>query len=305
MPNFIAIVNEIRQYASQQIPAEAVIREKYLNRLNQMTGRNVVLYYSAFLQKSGDFPFGIDDTDINGFMSVFNGLDRSKGLDLFLHTPGGIISATEAIIHYLRDLFGTDIRVIVPQLAMSAGTLVAISAKEIVMGYHSSLGPIDPQLMGVSAHAVIEEFENAKREIKDNPSCSPLWEVIIAKYRPTFIGDCQKAVKWGEELAENLLLTGMFENEQETTKKEIVRRVLDGLANHGVSKAHDRHFSSKHCSDFGLKIVKLEDDKDLQDAVLSIHHASLFTMGQPSAIKLIENHEGKSHFVGMQTPCGK
>ena len=42
-------------------------------------------------------------------------------------------------------MFGTDIRAIVPQLALSAGTMVALACKEIIMGKHSSLGPIDPQ----------------------------------------------------------------------------------------------------------------------------------------------------------------
>lgn len=293
MPDFNSISNEIRT-------AESAIRKKYIQKLARKTGRNVVVYYSAWLQKSGEIPLGIDDTDMNGFMSVFKGMDRSKGLDLVLHTPGGILSSAEAIIHYFRDLFDTDIRVIVPQLAMSAGTLIALSAKEIVMGCHSSLGPIDPQFGGVSAHAVIEEFETAKKEINENPNCIELWKSIIAKYRPTFIGDCQKAIKWGEELAKKLLSTGMFESEADEEKKKVVTKIVDGLADHGVSKAHDRHFSARQCADFGLKIVRLEDDKDLQDAVLSVHHAAFCLTGKPDVIKLIENHEGKNQVLRMQ-----
>ncbi|HBT77761.1 MAG TPA: serine protease [Planctomycetaceae bacterium] len=276
------------------------MRRKYICQLSERTGRNTVIYYSAWLQKSGDFPLGIDDTDMNGFMSVFKGLDRSKGLDLVLHTPGGVLSATEAIIDYFRDLFGSDIRVIVPQLAMSAGTLIALSAREIVMGCHSSLGPIDPQFGGVSAHGVIEEFNTAKKEINENPGCAELWKTIISKYRPTFIGDCQKAIKWGDELARKLLSTGMFAEVEEQKGREIIRKIIDGLADHDASKAHDRHFSAKKCAKFGLNVTYLEDDKELQDAVLSVHHAAICLVGKPDIIKLIENQNGKNHIVRLQ-----
>jgi ClpP class serine protease len=54
-----------------------------------------------------------------GFMTAVNKLDKSKGLDLILHTPGGEINATEQIVFYLRKIFKGDIRAIVPHLAMS------------------------------------------------------------------------------------------------------------------------------------------------------------------------------------------
>ena len=79
-------------------------------------------------------------------MTVIHQLDRDKGLDLILHTPGGDTAATESIVDYLHNMFGNNIRAIVPQLAMSAGTMIACSCKEIIMGLQSSLGPIDPQL---------------------------------------------------------------------------------------------------------------------------------------------------------------
>lgn len=73
-------------------------------------------------------------------MTVIHQLDRNKGLDLILHTPGGDTAATESIVDYLHNMFGNNIRAIVPQLAMSAGTMIACSCKEIIMGLQSSLG---------------------------------------------------------------------------------------------------------------------------------------------------------------------
>lgn len=53
---------------------------------------------------------------MNAFMNAVYQLDKDKGLDLILHTPGGDLAATESIVNYLHSVFGTDIRAIVPQL---------------------------------------------------------------------------------------------------------------------------------------------------------------------------------------------
>ena len=59
------------------------------------------------------------------------------------------------------------------------------------MGNQSCLGPIDPQLGGISAKRVLSEFEQAKSEIKNDPSCIPIWQTIIGKYHPTFVQSCE------------------------------------------------------------------------------------------------------------------
>ena len=68
-----------------------------------------------------------------------------KELDLILHSPGGSLEAAEQIVTYLRSKYD-NIRAIVPQNAMSAATMIACACDEIMMGKHSALGPIDPQI---------------------------------------------------------------------------------------------------------------------------------------------------------------
>jgi ClpP class serine protease len=121
----------------------------------------VIAYYSGFLSKPGLQLLDINDEDMNGFMMAVHRLDRRLGLDLILHTPRGSIAATEVIVNYLHQMFSCDVRVIVPQIAMSAGTMIACSSREIIMGKQSSLGPIDPQLRGIPAQGVISEFRQA------------------------------------------------------------------------------------------------------------------------------------------------
>jgi ATP-dependent protease ClpP protease subunit len=267
-----------------------VIRRQYLQKLHEITGRNTIIYYSGWLQKPNLGGVEVNDEDKNGFMTVIHRLDRTKGLDLILHTPGGETAATESLVDYLRSMFGTNIRAIVPQLALSAGTMIACACKEILMGKHSSLGPIDPQYMGLPAHGVIEEFNRAYKEIKIDPAKIPVWQPIIAKYVPTLIGECEKAIDWSIEITKDWLLTGMLKGEENA--KEIVETILKELSDHALTKAHARHLSAEKCKSIGLKIIYLEDNLELQDAFLSVHHACIHTLTSTPAVKLIENHNG-------------
>jgi len=240
--------------------------------------------------------FSLTDADKNGFMAAIHQMDRTKGLDLVLHTPGGDIAATESLVDYLRNMFGTNIRAIIPQLAMSAGTMMALSCREVVMGKHSSLGPIDPQIGSTPAHGVIEEFRKAADEIKKDPSRIPIWQPIIANYRPAFVGECEKAVDWANEMVKQWLISGMFNGDPSAVVK--AERIVADFGDHALTKSHARHISIDSAQKSGVKVIALEDDQRLQNAVLSVHHACVHTLASSAAAKFIENERGVA-FVQM------
>ena len=286
MPNWRELLDEIRESGS----THDLIRRKYLKKLHDITQRNVIIYYSGWLQKRGVQGSEVNDADKSGFMTVIHKLDPAIGLDLLLHTPGGDTAATESLVDYLRSIFDTNIRAIVPQLALSAGTMMACATKTILMGDHSSLGPIDPQIGGIAAHGVVEEFKRACAECATAPQKIPMWQPIIAKYRPTFIGDCEKAIAWSNEMVSSWLETGMFKGEPDA--KDKIAEIMEELASHAVTKSHARHLSRKHCESLGLKVERLEDNIELQDAVLSVHHMCIHTLTATPAYKITENHLG-------------
>ena len=304
MPNWHDILNEISKIGS---PFD-VIRRDYLKRLSDYTGRNTIVYYSGWLQKTIQGT-EVNDSDKTGLMTVINGLNRSKGLDLILHTPGGMTAATESIVDYLHSMFGNDIRAIVPQLAMSAGTMIACSCKSILMGKQSNLGPIDPQLGPFPAHGIVEEFHRAYDEIKaaqlnaikqsNNPEAiaeanatMAVWQPIIAKYTPALIGECEKNIDWSESMVKEWLARNMLSDLEPTEMDRVRTVIMKELADHKVSKTHGRHISMQKCIDLGLKIEKLEDDQTLQDLVLSVHHSCIHTLSGTPSIKIIENQNG-------------
>ena len=303
MPNWGQVLNEI-QGMQVNNPLD-IVRRKYLLTMNKYTGRNVITYYSAFLQKP-NADVAIDDNDKNALMQAVYGLDKAKGLDLILHTPGGNTAATESIVAYIRSIFGNDVRAFIPQIAMSAGTMIALSCKEIVMGKQSNIGPIDPQFGGMSCAGVIEEFEQAKEEIKKDPSTIPVWQVIISKYHPTFLGDCQKAIKWSNTMVEKWLSSNMLSDHDNPEKDAVA--IVEKLGSHEETFTHSKHIHYDECQKMGLKVSLLEDVekeeidgcKDLQDCVLTIHHTYMHTFSNSNAIKIVENHLGNAMI--MNTP---
>ncbi len=282
MPDFFDISNESN-------PQSTI--SKYIQKYQKYTKRNVIVYYSGWLNhtevKRGS---SINDLDKNGFMSVIHGLDKSKGLDLFLHTPGGDVGATESLIDYLHDSFEGDIRAVIPQIAMSGGTMIACSCKEIIMGKQSSLGPIDPQFNGIPAEAIIKEFERAKKEVSNNPETIPIWQTMLSKYPPSFVIICENARKLSDEILEKSLTYSMFDESENDT----VNNIKEVLGSHENTKSHGRHLSAKECSNLGLKITNMENDNKLQDLILSIHHSCMdFFNKNENAIKLLANNKKK------------
>ena len=282
--------DEVLKELNETMSQADFVRRKYLKKLAEYTGRNVIAYYSGFLNKPNESNTDINDLDMTGFMNSLRGMDCSKGLDLILHTPGGSPAAAEAIINYLRSKFNKDIRVIIPQIAMSAGTMMACSAKTIIMGKQSSLGPVDPQFNGIPAYNIKMEFEEAKKDLASNPEHAQYWAIKLQQYPAVFLKTAIDAIQLSSTLLREWLSTCMFEE----SDKEIVDSIVAKLNEHDDSKTHGRHFNVEFCKSIGLKIELLEEDDELQDAVLSIHHAYMLTLGGTDAVKIIESNNGKA-----------
>lgn len=307
MPNWHDILDEINQQQIANNLAAAhtmdTVRRGYLKKLSDLTGRNTIAYYSGFLTKTNVEGIDITDDDINSFMACIHGLDRTKGLDLILHTPGGAIAATEALTNYLSKMFGRDIRAIVPQIAMSAGTMIALSCQSIVLGKQSSLGPIDPQIRGIPADVILTEFRRAYLEIKADPIKTHVWAPILGRYTPSFLTQCEYAVDWAKRFVRSALVANMLSGKE--TPDILAEQIVSALSSAEQNKAHDKHIHIDYLRDLGVSVVCLEDDRDLQDAVLSVHHCYTHTLANTTALKVVENHLGRTcvrHVAAPITP---
>ena len=287
MANWSEILDDVNTY-QDSIGRLNAIRQEKLEKINSLTDRNVISYYSGWLKNPEAPNIQINDNDINALMNAVYKLDSSKGLDIILHTPGGDIAATESIVNYLQSVFPNNIRAIIPQLSMSAGTMIALSCNSIIMGKQSSLGPIDPQFGGIACQGILDEYQRAITAISANPNALGLWQTIISKYHPTLIGDCENAVKWSKELATKWL--------QRVNSSIAMKDVEDLFISHTNSYSHSRHISREECKNVGLNVEDLETSQDLQDAILSLHHCYMILFDKWRYSKIIENHIG-GHYL--------
>ena len=234
-------------------------------------------------------------------MSALHGLGGSR-LDLILHSPGGSPEAAEQIVTYLRSKYD-HIRAIIPQNAMSAATLIACACDEIVMGKHSALGPIDPQVtlptqttpFTAPAHAILAEFERAKREVVADPRTAPLWITRIQAYPQGLLSICENAIERSKNLVGGWLDAFMFEG-----KGTRGREIANWLGAADEHRSHGKPLGIDQLRSHGLRITALEDDQEFQERVLSLFHATTVTFEVSNCMKLVENHLGKGAYVNVQ-----
>lgn len=241
----------------------------------------------------------INEADLQGLMETVHGMDKS-GLDLILHSPGGSAEAVESLVSYLRAKFN-DIRVIIPQAAMSAATMLACAADTIVMGRHSSLGPIDPQIpiqtnagtRLVPAQTIIHQFYNAQNDVETRPSSVPAWIPLLSQYYPGLLHQCMNATDLAKDLVSKWLASYMFV--RDTDGHQRAAKIATYLSEHDNFKSHGRHIDPKTAKELGLAVYDLEQDQEFQDLVLSVFHATTITCDGTGVMKIIENHLGKSY----------
>jgi ClpP class serine protease len=105
----------------------------------------------------------IDVDDSEQVLRAIRLTPDSVPLDLVVHTPGGLVLASEQIARALHR-HPARVTVIVPHYAMSGGTLLALAADEILMDENAVLGPVDPQIGAWPAASIIKVAEGKPLE---------------------------------------------------------------------------------------------------------------------------------------------
>jgi len=182
--------------------------------------------------------------------------------------------------------------------------MLACYSNTIVLGKHSFIGPIDPQLILqtqvgrqiVPAQAILDQFEMAKTECQD-PKKLASWLPILGQYGPALLIQCKDAIELSQQLVSEWLATYMFADLADADDR--AKLIAEYLADHKQFKTHSRHINRNTAKEIGLLIEDLEKDQILQDLVLSVFHSTTHTFGGAGAVKIIENHLGKA-FVKQQ-----
>lgn len=265
------------------------LRKLTFDAIEEITKRPIVCYVSKTAGVPQGTPVSIDDTDIVGFSDLIQNI-QGNDLDVFLISNGGSPVSAERIVKLLRNKFA-NIRFLISGNAYSAATMMCFSGDEILMHVQGTLGPIDPQINGIPAYAILKSFEEVEKRLKEEgPAALTAYMPLIAKYDLHLFNICRNAQELSEQLAKQYLLQYMFHDEENAQDK--VDTIVSFFLDHGTHKSHGRSIDRLTAIEKGLKISKSEDYDDLDLLLLSLFNQYQFFLAQSPFYKLFENGKG-------------
>jgi hypothetical protein len=171
----------------EAIHAARYHRQALIRSIEDHWGRHLICYVSG---KAAT----IDRDDVAGFMEVLHNIPPESDIDLLLHTGGGDVDAAEKLMALVQaTVGGGQLRVIIPDFAKSAGTLMILGADSFLMSDSSELGTIDPQIWtddghgNVICHSVLsylDAFKIQSEALRENPD-DPVARLMLNKLDPT------------------------------------------------------------------------------------------------------------------------
>lgn len=253
---------------------------------NELEKNNTKLI--AYIARVGAPNSSIMPDDIAPFGSMLATLGQIENLDLLIHSPGGNGPTAEKIVDMCKQYCNGKFRVIVPNMAKSAATLIALGADEIVMGYCSELGPIDPQkivsvagaMQQISGQSFIEarkqllkELEEASKEGKN--TMGYLQQLASSSMDPAFIYECQREVDFARDFVVKRLPEGMlklkFPNLTAKQRKDKAKEIADNLTSTDTRFIHGRMITAIECEALGLNVINLTKDDPYWEKVFELY----------------------------------
>lgn len=285
----------------QGTPDVDAYRRLQYARVEQHTGRPLIVYATDFLNKQkvqacgGDVEIDLSDRD--GLIEVTRGVKSNKA-DVLIYSPGGLPEAADSLVHIIRNKF-KHVRYIIPSVAKSAATMMALSADEILMEENAELGPIDPQFRFVKgdgtqvmapAQAIIDQFEKAQDLIGNDTKKLAAWIPILQQYGPSLYQQSINAIDLAKKNVREYLKSWMFKGNPKAGA--LAGGVVNYLGNHNAFKSHGARVGIKDLVKHKVKASAINDDPELLDRVMSTYFAITLTFGGTGAYKIFENSSG-------------
>lgn len=258
---------------AQEYRASQILAKDRLFDLLEEDNRRLICYVSGL---GG----GIDYSDAAPLGSMLDALGDVRCIDLLIHSPGGFGEVAEKIVQMCRSCCEDSFRVIVPNYAKSAATMIALGADVIVMGDRSELGPIDPQhevaiggvSQSISGQSFIQAFDDAQDQIKkliaDGESpVGMLQSLTTSTMELAFIEHCRRGVEFSRDVARRFLreyqIPAMLQARKQTrhpnTIRAKARRAAENLLSANTRFSHGRLIGAEEARDeVGLHVQLLD-----------------------------------------------
>jgi len=227
-----------------------------------------------------------------------------KNLAVVLETGGGIIEVVERMVTTIRHHYDGEVIMIVPNRAMSAGTVFAMSGDRIMMDYFSCLGPIDPQIQRngkfVPALSYLVQYERFIEKSK-NGTLTTAEMVMLQQLDLAELHSFEEARELSNTLLKEWLARYKFkdwkvtETAQASVTPEMREKraleVAEKLMNHQQWHSHGRPISMEVLRrDINLKIEDFGEKSDLSRKIKDYQQFLADYMRQLGIIGVVHMH---------------
>lgn len=246
----------------QAMHAARYKRQELINGIQEKTGNKLICYI-------GGHQAEICRDDTMFLVDLLHNIPTNEPLDFLLQTPGGDIDAAEKLISMVRNKVDkAHLRIIVPDYAKSAGTLMALGADTVLMSDSSELGPIDPQMVMADGSgnrvtmpivSYIEAYKEHSATLRKEPD-DPVAHIMLSKLDPTRVKHFETVMRRARTIAEDQLRRGMFRS-----KSGNITRIASDLLDPTRWPTHGQMISAADALDIGLSVdIRSADDLEWQ-----------------------------------------
>lgn len=269
------------EYLDQNLTPDQLNSERkvQLKRISEFRDGRDVLVFAADFKKGQIAPIFINPVDLTPINDQISVLSGNK-LDFIIETQGGLGEAAEDIVKLLRNKY-EEINIIVPGVAKSAGTIIAMAGDDILMEPASALGPIDAQISyqgkQFSAEAFIKGLDDIKDEVTKRGELNKAYIPILQAVSPGEIRSAQNAMEFAQVLVREWLVKYKFKNWTHrkrdgapiTAAQRAARanEIASKLSNHSLWLTHGRSLKIDDLRDMELMITDYSEIPDLADAI--------------------------------------
>lgn len=215
-------------------------RQRLIREINGEAGGHLICYVAPTSE--------INRLDTLALVDLLHNVPLGQPIDLLLHSPGGDIDAAEKLITLIRKRAGSArVRVIVPDFAKSAATLIALGADTIVMSDSSELGAIDPQVtledsdghpFTLSAQSYLDAYTKHAEALRADPA-DPVARLMLEKLEPAIVSKLERIIKRSTAIAEDLLQQAMIKDEEQATQIALQLSDTKRWHSHGQMISHE------------------------------------------------------------------
>jgi hypothetical protein len=265
-----------------------LLRLEIIRRIEKETGRSLICYVTKTTNLPPDIPAYIDDSDLIGFSDLIANIE-GPNLDVFIVSNGGRPESAERIVRLLRSKY-SSIRFIVSGNAFSAATLICFSGDLILMDDRGTLGPIDPQINGIPARAILRGFETVQKKLEtEGAKGLPAYIPLLEKYDLHILEICKSAEELSRELARSWISTYMLKCAPDAGQ---VNAIVEYFSDFDLHKSHGRSIDQATARGLGLCADKIDPDNGLRDLIRCLANQYEFWFGKSPLFKYYDNSHG-------------